>query len=125
MGELGLVLLVAAGGAAGSVLRYAIGRIIVSRGKAPYCGTLTVNLSGAALLGLLYGLAWHEKYTEGLLLLGTGLLGGYTTFSTLMVQLASMREARSNRLSAAYFMYTFGGGLLLTACGFLAGRWLN
>ncbi|EXX88147.1 chromosome condensation protein CrcB [Paenibacillus darwinianus] len=125
MTELWLPLLVAVGGSAGSVCRYAIGRLFAYRGKAAPYGTLTVNLSGAALLGLLYGMAWNVNQPAWLLLLGTGFLGGYTTFSTLMAQLAAMRETRESRLAAVYFLTTLGGGLLLTACGFFAGLWLN
>jgi len=58
------------------------------RGRFP-AGTLAVNLSGCALLGLLVGLALRG---DALLLAGTAVLGSYTTFSTWMFESHRLAE---------------------------------
>ncbi len=92
-------LMVAAGGATGSLTRYLVGMAVLRQlgSRFPW-GTMAVNLSGAFLAGLLM-----TMFTERLpvhahwrLLLVTGFLGGYTTFSTLEWETyASVREGGS------------------------------
>jgi CrcB protein len=79
--------LVAVGGAAGSLLRFVVGRWVDARltaGGLPW-GTFTVNVTGSFVLGLL-GLWVLERlppdYRGVYLLFGTGFCGGFTTFST-------------------------------------------
>lgn len=81
------VTLIAFGSAVGGNLRYWLGRWIDGQawpGGLPW-GTLVVNVSGSFLLGFL-AVAFLERLApagrEAYLLLGTGLCGGYTTFST-------------------------------------------
>jgi len=71
-------------GGVGALLRFALDGWVSERlaGRFPW-GTLAVNLSGAALLGLLAGLAVRGDALE---IAGTGLLGAYTTFSTWMLE---------------------------------------
>lgn len=79
-------LLVALGGAGGSVLRYGIGRIAFAIfGPSTVMGTLIVNVTGSFALGLFMGLALERTMLSGHLrnLLAIGFLGGFTTFSTL------------------------------------------
>lgn len=80
------ILMVGIGGSIGAVLRYLIGGWVQkfsNNPSFPY-GTLSVNLVGCFLIGLLGGLAEsHELfYPEIRLLLIVGILGGFTTFST-------------------------------------------
>jgi fluoride exporter len=71
-------------GGAGAVARFALDSAVAERtGDVFPWGTLAVNLSGAFLLGLLNGLGVAG---DALLLVGTGLLGSYTTFSTWMLE---------------------------------------
>ena len=79
------VMLVGAGGFIGSVLRYLVGiwiHSMVGNSWIPY-GTLTVNVVGCFLIGLIAGLAETRQFLgEGTrALLVVGLLGGFTTFS--------------------------------------------
>ncbi|MBO4963699.1 MAG: CrcB family protein, partial [Prevotella sp.] len=77
---LGNILLVAAGGAVGSVCRYLLSSVHVA--SFPW-GTLTVNVLGSLLIGLLAGLSGRGILSPELkLLLVTGFCGGFTTFST-------------------------------------------
>lgn len=91
-------LFVALGGALGSTARYATG-VATTRMLGtgwPY-GTITVNIVGGLLMGLLAGVLAHrggldqEKWR---VLLGVGVLGGFTTFSAFSLDAALMIEKR-------------------------------
>ena len=91
------VLLVGAGGFVGSVMRYLVG-VWVRSGSGnswiPY-GTLTVNVVGCFLIGLVIGLAETRQFLgEGTrALVVVGLLGGFTTFSAFGYEtIAMVRE---------------------------------
>ena len=89
-----LIAVVALGGSLGATARYTLGQAVVPAGGWPL-GTLAVNLLGAFLLGvLLEGLVRRgEESHRGRLLrlgLGTGVLGGFTTFSSLALELDRM-----------------------------------
>ena len=84
----GVVLL----GGIGSVLRFLVDRAVARRAARPFpFGTLTVNISGAALLGFLGGLALSK---DAALLAGTAFVGAYTTFSTWMLETQRLAEER-------------------------------
>jgi CrcB protein len=102
-------LLVTGGGAVGSWLRFATGRLWtlavgpVVAGAFPWA-TLTVNVLGAMLMGLLVG--WLARHGEGSeswrLLLGVGALGGFTTFSSFALEFALFVERGELGLGAVY-----------------------
>ena len=82
-------LLVALGGAGGSLLRYGVGRWAASQwGPATVMGTFIVNVTGSFVLGLLVGLALERTPVPPALrsMAAVGFLGGYTTFSTLSLE---------------------------------------
>ena len=85
-----LLLVVALAGGAGAGLRYALDRLVPSRGGFPL-GILLVNVSGSFALGLLTGLG-AVLAPEVLAVVGIGLLGGYTTFSTVSVDSVLLAE---------------------------------
>ena len=71
-------------GGAGAVLRYLVDRSVQGRVESdfPY-GTLIINVSGSLVLGFLTGSALHHGLSaHWVTVLGTGLIGAYTTFST-------------------------------------------
>lgn len=69
----------------------AVARVVLTQaGGGPVRGTLLVNLAGALLLGVLVG---AEADGDALLLLGGGLLGAFTTFSTWMAEAHERRSA--------------------------------
>ena len=84
--------LVAVGGGLGALCRYSLGGWVQRRtGSLRPWGTTAVNLSGTFLLGLFVGyLGTHSHLTTDLSPLTTGFLGGYTTFSTWMVESLSL-----------------------------------
>ena len=81
---LGLALVVAVAGGAGAVLRaLVIHHVSVRRADPLPLGTMLVNASGSLLLGLLTGLSiYHGLGSHLLAVIGVGLCGGYTTWST-------------------------------------------
>jgi CrcB protein len=80
--------------AVGAPVRYVVDGLISDRapGKFPW-GTLVVNISGSALLGLLTGLALYHAFPKApRLILGTGFCGAYTTFSTFTFETVRLME---------------------------------
>ena len=102
---------VAAGGAVGAWLRFVAGRLIGAN-PFPYA-TLTVNVLGSLAMGLLAGwLARHGESGEPWrLLLGVGVLGGFTTFSAFSLELALMIERGAMAQAAAYVALSLLGGV--------------
>ena len=91
-------LMVALGGAAGSLLRYAVGRLAIAYlGPSTVLGTFLVNVTGSFVLGLLITLALERApvalNSRLLLLIGVGLLGSYTTFSTFSFESIRLIES--------------------------------
>ncbi len=106
---------VAVGGSLGALARAGVGALLAPRARAWV--TVAINLSGSALLGLLHGAA---PSAHGLhLLLGTGFLGGYTTFSTFTNEVL---EAERPFLLG---LVSVAGSLGLCALGSLLGARLG
>ena len=110
-------LFICLGGAIGTGLRYLTASLAVRwlGVDFPY-GTLIVNLSGAAVLGFLTGLALAP---EEALLAGTAAVGSYTTFSTWMFETQRLGEDRQVRHLVANLAVSLVAGVALAA----AGRW--
>lgn len=116
------LLLVALGGAIGTALRYGVGRwAIVALGPGFPFGTFAVNIIGGFLMGLLAG--WLARISSGeelRLLLGVGVLGGFTTFSAFSLEIYNMITRAEIALAAAYAVSSVTGSVLAV----LAGVWL-
>jgi CrcB protein len=109
----GLLLLLSVAGGAGAVLRFVVdGAVRDLVGARWPWGTAAINVSGSFLLGLLTGLVTRGTPHELLLVLGTGLLGGYTTFSTASLETVRLAEER-RYLAAASNAF----GMLVAATG--------
>lgn len=81
--------------------------------------TLVINLSGALILGLIFALNLKfDFYT----LIGTGAMGGYTTFSTLNVELLKEFKKHSKKIFLLYGCCSYLGGLLFVFLGFSIGK---
>ena len=109
------ILLIGIAGFIGANIRYIVSEKVNKStiGAFPY-GTLLVNLVGAFLLGLLVGGQAGEIY---LLLIGTGLLGSITTFSTLNKELYTLQKYPKTWLM--YFLITYVGGFVFAYVGYL------
>jgi fluoride exporter len=121
------VLCVALGGALGSVLRFYLSHWAAQRyGDAFPWGTLLVNLMGSFLFGALWGLGPSATASPLLrALLFSGLLGGFTTFSSLMFDTARLVELGRPLPGVVNLIAQNVCGLGLLWCGYLLGRGLN
>jgi fluoride exporter len=117
-----LVLGLAGLGGLGAVGRHLLAATASARADTPFpIGTFAVNISGALALGLLSGLGVAG---DALLLLGGGLLGSYTTFSTWMFESERLGEAGAPWWMAANLGVSLGAGVLAVALGRALGELL-
>lgn len=118
-----LVVAVAVAGGVGAATRFVVDGLVKDRlGSAYPWGTTVINVSGSFALGLLTGLALQAVVaSEWKAVLGTGLLGGYTTFSTASVE--TVRLLAAGRRGAAV---ANGLGMLVACVGVASlGLWLG
>jgi CrcB protein len=114
------ILLVAAGGALGSVLRYLVGLwTLRSFGPSFPWGTLTVNITGSFLIGVLAEVIARKfgASAEMRVFLITGILGGYTTFSAFSLDAITLLE-RGEPVTALIYV---ASSVLLSALAVFAG----
>ncbi|MCW2777934.1 MAG: CrcB protein [Frankiales bacterium] len=111
--------LVAVGGAAGAVARYGLAQVLPATPHGLPVATLLTNLVGCLLLGLLVGRRPDDPVLRPLV--GTGVLGGFTTMSTLALQTDRLVDDRP-LVALLYLALTTAGGLALAAAGLRAGR---
>jgi CrcB protein len=123
--------LVALGGGAGSALRWAVAEWTVHRwGPGFPWGTFIVNVSGALLMGVVMGFLLARSQTvwgagqelPWRLMLATGLLGGYTTFSALAWESLALAEGGMPWRAAANLGTTLLAGMLAVWLGAQLGR---
>ncbi|RFA11200.1 hypothetical protein B7R54_10035 [Subtercola boreus] len=115
------LLLVGVGGAAGTLARYTLQQTVAPLGGVPVI-TLLINLAGAFLLGLLLETLVRRGTDQGArrvlrLLLGTGALGGFTTYSALSVDTFTLLHEGA---PASALLYAFGT-LVLGAVASIVG----
>jgi len=114
------IALIAAGGAAGALLRYWLsGGVYALLGKDFPYGTLSVNMIGSLLMGLAYVFLFERMAvsSEMRAALVIGLLGAFTTFSTFSIETLNLIEA-GEQLKA-------GMNVILSVLLCLAGCWLG
>jgi len=113
-------LIVGFGGAAGSMLRYAVQKIFQVQSTAAFpTGTLLVNTAGCFLIGILWSvvsrsLTWNEEMK---LFLMTGFCGGFTTFSAFTLEGIGLLKENKTALFILYLTASVVGGLLATFIG--------
>jgi len=120
-----MVMAIAAGGATGAVLRYWVsGQVYAWLGRGFPYGTLTVNVLGSLLMGLLSvllieRLSLGPEWRAAILI---GLLGGFTTFSTFSIETLNLIEAGAH--GKALFNTALSVMLCVAAAwvGVIAGR---
>ncbi|MQA33514.1 fluoride efflux transporter FluC [Modestobacter roseus] len=109
------------GALAGAPLRLLVERVAVARrGRGSVAGTLTVNVVGSALLGVLLGLRGVSPAV--LALVGTGFCGTLTTFSTYANDVVRLVEEGAVARALAYLTGSLVLGLGAAAAGFLLVR---
>ncbi|WP_024355757.1 fluoride efflux transporter FluC [Leucobacter chironomi] len=117
---------VAVGGALGSLARYLLSIWIGPSGDFPLA-VFAANVAGAFLLGLLVELVTRAggdggRWRTVRLLLGTGVLGGFTTYSMLAADIAELLLGGAFGVAALYALLTLVLGGAASWCGVLAGR---
>ena len=126
--------IVASGGAVGSLLRYVLTMLIDGGKVSPAMSggfplaTCVVNIVGACCLGLLLELATRhtdDRWRRLKLLLGTGVFGGFTTYSLLAADTAQLLLGGAWGVAVLYGLGTIVAAMLASWVGILAGRALG
>lgn len=119
-------LLVALGAAVGAPGRWLVDRAVQRRHTGPMpWGTLTVNLVGSLVLGVVLGWSGAPGRGDGVaLLVGTGFCGAFTTFSTFAVESVRLLDEGRSRYATGYVLLSLLPGVLLAATGWWLGTLL-
>lgn len=118
------LLLIAAGGAFGALLRYGVSGMKFSYldGIYPW-GTMSVNMIGAFLIGLFWGFFENAPLpTEARSFIFVGVIASFTTFSTYGLETMNLFRDGETKLAFANIIATNVVGLLLVFIGFLLAR---
>ncbi len=119
------LLFIGIGGFFGAIARYLVDGWVAQRSGAAFpWGTLTVNLSGAFVLGLLFALSVERGVlpTEIRAPVLIGFIGAYTTFSTLALESWRLIEDGNVVLGAANLAGSMVLGTVAVVAGLVAGR---
>ena len=118
------LLLVSLGGVLGANARYLVGLWAARRwGDYPY-GTLFVNVTGSFLIGFVLGLVAARAGNSGeiRLLVVTGFLGSYTTFSAFSYEVLALAQRGAVPAALGYAAASVGLGVLAVVAGALVAR---
>jgi CrcB protein len=112
------------GGALGTGVRYLLTLWLASRlGPGPY-GTLAVNIVGSFLLCVILGIGLATTWMPATLIsvLGTGVMGGFTTYSSFNYEVLRLFDDRNYRACFSYLLTTLFGCLIAGALGLALAR---
>lgn len=111
---------VAIGGAAGSLTRYGLTGAL-NDANHPW-GTVTVNIVGSFVIGILIGLWGFSSHDPRQTGVTVGLLGGFTTFSTFSLDFVALWEDGKSGVAALMVLISVAGGILAAIAGLTLGR---
>ncbi|HET7847046.1 MAG TPA: CrcB family protein [Acidimicrobiia bacterium] len=110
------ILLAIVAGGLGTVSRYLVSGTVQARSGSDFpIGTLSVNLSGAVLIGLVAG---ATDLQSGISVAVVGFLGGFTTFSTWMIETIRLGMPALRARAMVNLTLTLVAGVALTAAGY-------
>jgi len=110
-----IYVLLGIGGAAGSLVRYSLGKFISEKSNTSFpIGTFIINITGALLLGIVSTIGVSSNM---MLLLGDGFLGAYTTFSTFMYEGFNLFQEKEKLNAFVYILCS----LILGTLGYAIG----
>ncbi|GGK66979.1 fluoride efflux transporter CrcB [Nocardia camponoti] len=120
-----MLLWVALAGSAGAVARFVLDGVIRSRVASPIpWSTITINLTGSLLLGVLAGLVlFHGTPTPIQTVLGVGFCGGYTTFSTASYETVRLIQQQRYRAATVSALGTLALCVAAGAAGLALAAW--
>jgi CrcB protein len=123
-GDSGLLGAVAAGGALGSLGRYAVGLALPHQAAEFPWGTELVNVSGSLAMGVLvvWVLSMREPHSWLRPFLGVGVLGGWTTFSAYTLDFHTLVTSGHGRTAAAYLLGSLVLGVAAVGLGVTLGE---
>lgn len=116
---------VGAGGAAGSMARYWVWKVVAPRSAGFPWATMAVNLSGSFLLGLLAGVLAGRLDPVVRFAVFFGVLGGYTTFSTFTVDTVEMLRVGELGSAVANVVISLVAGIAVAWLGVIVGEAIN
>lgn len=120
-------LILAAGGALGTVLRFSAANLAhrLAGGTFPW-GTLAVNLSGSFIIGMLWGIFSVKQLSPDLRnFVFIGILGGYTTFSTFTLECFNLIRDNQIRIALINILVSNILGIALVVAGFFLSRYVT
>lgn len=119
---MGVILSVGVGGGLGALIRYFVASWVQPAGSAFNWGILIVNITGGLLMGMIVeaGALKLSLSPEMRAFLTTGILGGYTTFSTFSLDSALLLQKGEYALAAFYVI----GSVVLSIAALFAGLWM-
>jgi CrcB protein len=115
---------IAAGGALGTLARWSLGELFPHESSEFPWNTFLANLSGALLIGVLMAFLLEVQVTRRYVrpFLGVGVLGGYTTFSTYMLDTRNLLVADRPGVALGYLLATLVLGLAAVVLGAAVAR---
>lgn len=115
------------GGALGAGARHLVGRVMLALlGPAFPWWTLTINVAGGLLMGLLAGVLLRLGLAEGWrLFLGVGVLGGFTTFSSFSLDAVTLWERGAAMAALGYVLASVVGSIAALVAGLAVTRALT
>jgi CrcB protein len=120
----GTIAVIALGGAAGTLGRVELGRLIPTTTDGFPWPTFAANITGAFIIGLIIVLVLERlpstRYVRPLV--GTGFCGGLTTFSTLAVEIDLLVKAGRVGLAIGYLAASLGAGMIAVFAGMALAR---
>lgn len=116
---------IALGGALGTLARYGFAKWMNNQGKPAHYAIFIINSVGALLIGMFA--TWFNQPQSTVLYraLTSGLLGGFTTFSTLAVQLVLLSNKGARKIAILYAVSMLLSGLLLCILGHVLALWIR
>ncbi len=118
-----MLIAVAVGGATGSVARYVVGVLMLRTSGGFPVSTLSINVVGSFLIGLLARLFDAPDHNQVLrVALTVGLCGGFTTFSTFSAEAVTLLQQGKAGRAVLYVSVSVVAGVLATLAGLMVGR---
>ena len=121
-----ILAVIAAGGAAGALARYGLSAAFPAAAGGADWATLGINAAGCVVIGVLIGVLSGIRSAHPLIrpFAVTGVLGGFTTFSTAIVDVQRSLDGGAPGTALGYLFGTLALALAATAAGLIAGGWL-